>query len=183
MKTAAFLQDNSTVASVAFNGEITFWDAKLSHKSTIHTAGHRDWFPTLALSPDGTKLVSLGADGSAIFESTAGHPFSTWRPDHLIRLTDVRTGRELSTLEFSGGIEHLTFSPDGKTVVFGSLGEIHLWHTETGDKLIIPLVDWEAQINNIPHFIPHFTGLSRFRRMVRHLSVGPIRGKSRRGML
>ena len=151
MKAATFLQDNSTVASVAFNGEITFWDAKMSHKSTVHTAGHRDWFPTLAFSPDGTKLASVGADGSMIFESTAGYPFSTWRTDHLVRLTDVSTGRELSTLEFSGGFEHLTFSPDGKTVVFGSLGEIRLWQTETGDELSIPLVDWEADLTNIPH--------------------------------
>ena len=150
MKAATFLQDSSTLASVAFNGEITFWDVKTSHKSTVHTAGHRDGFPTLAFSPDGTKLASVGADGRAIFESISGHPFSTWRADHLVRLTDVRTGHELSTLEFSGGIEHLTFSPDGKTVAFGSLGEIHLWHTETGDKLIIPLVDWAADIRNMP---------------------------------
>ena len=152
MKAATFLQDSSTLASVAFNGEITFWDVKTSHKSTVHTAGHRDGFPTLAFSPDGTKLASVGADGRAIFEIISGHPFSTWRADHLARLTDVSTGRELSTLEFSGGIKHLTFSPDGKTVAFGSLGEIHLWHTETGDKLIIPLVDWEeADIHNMSH--------------------------------
>ena len=150
MKAATFLQDSSTLASVAFNGEITFWDLKTPQKSTVHTAGHRDVFPTLAFSPDGTKLASVGADGRAIFESISGHPFSEWRADHLVRLTDVSTGRELSTLEFSGGIEHLTFSPDGKTVAFGSLGEIHLWHTETGDKLIIPLVDWEeADIHNV----------------------------------
>ena len=152
MKAATFLQDSSTLASVAFNGEITFWDVKTSHKSTVHTAGHRDGFPTLAFSPDGTKLASVGADGRAIFEIISGHPLSTWRADHLARLTDVSTGRELSTLEFSGGIKHLTFSPDGKTVAFGSLGEIHLWHTETGDKLIMPLVDWEeADIHNMSH--------------------------------
>ena len=151
MKAATFLQDSSTLASVAFNGEITFWDVKTSHKSTVHTAGHRDGFPTLAFSPDGTKLASVGADGRAIFEIISGHPLSTWRADHLARLTDVSTERELSTLEFSGGIEHLTFSPDGKTVAFGSLGEIHLWHTETGDKLTIPLVDWAADIRNMPH--------------------------------
>ena len=151
MKAATFLQDSSTLASVAFNGEITFWDLKTSHKSTVHTAGHRDGFPTLAFSPDGTKLASVGADGSAIFEIISGHPLSTWRADHLVRLTDVSTGHELSTLEFSGGIEHLTFAPDGKTVAFGSLGEIHLWHTETGDKLNIPLMDRAADIRNMPY--------------------------------
>ena len=151
MRAASFFQDNSTLASVAFNGEITFWDLKTSYKSTVHTAGHRDWFPTLAFSPDGTKLASVGAEGTVIFEGTSGSPFSSWRPDHLVRLTDISTGRELATLEFTRGFEQLTFSPDGKTVVFSGLGEIHLWNTETGDELNIPLVDWEAEINNIPH--------------------------------
>ena len=151
MKAATFFQDSSTLVSVAFNGEITFWDLKLSQKPTVHTAAHRDLLSSLAFSPDGTKFASVGAEGSVIFESAAGHPFSTWRSDHLVRLMDVSTGNELATLKFSSGIEHLTFSPDGKTVVFAGLGEIRLWQTETGDELSIPLVDWEADITNIPH--------------------------------
>ena len=155
IRAAAFFEDSSTLASVAFNGEITFWDLKTSLKSTVHTAGHRDWLSTLAFSPDGTRLASVGADGTTVFGATSGFP-STQRPDHLVRLTDVSTGHELATLQFSRGIDHLTFSPDGKTVAFGSLGEIHLWNTETGDELNIPLidwtrVDWEADINNISH--------------------------------
>ena len=151
VKAATFFRDSSTLVSVAFNGEITFWDLKQSQKPTVHTAAHRDLLSTLAFSPDGTRFASVGAEGSMIFESAAGHPFSTWRSDHLVRLTDVSTGNELATLKFSSGIKHLTFFPDGKTVVFAGLGEIRLWQTETGDELSIPLVDWEADITNIPH--------------------------------
>ena len=155
VRAATFFKDSSTLASVAFNGEITFWDLKTSNKSTVQAAGHRDWLPTLAFSPDGTRLVSVGADGTTVFGATSGFP-SSQRSDHLVRLTDVLTGHELTTLQFSRGIEQLTFSPDGETVAFGSWGEIHLWNTETGDELNIPLtdwtrVDWEADINNIPH--------------------------------
>ena len=150
MKAATFFQDSSTLASVAFNGEITFWDLKTSNKSTVHRAGYRDLFPTLAFSPDGTKLASVGADATKVFSATYGFP-STKRSDHLVRLTDVSTGRELATLEFSRGIDQLTFSPDGKTVAFGSLGEIHLWNTETSDELNIRLVDRGADIHNMPH--------------------------------
>ena len=150
MRAATFFKDSSTLASVAFNGEITFWDMKAPQKSTVHTAGHRDWLSTLAFSPDGTKLASVGADRTTVFGAIFGFP-SSERPDHLVRLTDVSTGQELVPLQFSGGIDHLTFSPDGKTVVFGSLGEIHLWDTETGDELNIPLVDWKADIHNVPH--------------------------------
>ena len=152
VKAATFFQDrkgevtSSLLASVAFNGEITFWDVKTSQKSTIQTVGDRDWCPTLAFSPDGTKLVSTGAEGSTVF----GTGISTWRPDHLIRLTDVKTGRELATLRYVSGIEELTFSPDGKTVAFTGFGEIRLWNTETGDEQAIPLADLRADIHNIP---------------------------------
>ena len=152
VKAATFFQDRKgevtspLLASVAFNGEITFWDVKTSQKSTIQTVGDRDWCPTLAFSPDGTKLVSTGAEGSTVF----GTGISTWRPDHLIRLTDVMTGRELATLRYVSGIEELTFSPDGKTVAFTGFGEIRLWNTETGDEQAIPLADLRADIHNIP---------------------------------
>ena len=150
IRAATFVKDSSTLASVAFNGEITFWDVKTPQKSTVRTAAHRDWLSTLAFSPDGTKLASVGADITTVFSAIFGTP-SSERPDHLVRLTDVSTGQELATLQFSGGIDHLTFSPDGKTVAFGSLGETRLWNTETGDKLNIPLVDSEADLHDMPY--------------------------------
>ena len=137
------------LASVAFNGVITFWDVDTSQKSTIQAAGHRDWFPTLAFSPDGTKLVSVGAEGSPV----------SWRPDHLIRLTDVKTSRELATLQYTMGAEKLTFSPDGKTVAFTGLGEIRLWNTETGEEQVIPLADLDFGAG-IPHDIPIVSALA-----------------------
>ncbi len=148
MRAAAFIKDSSTLASVAFNGVITFWDVKTSQKSTIQATGHRDWFPTLAFSADGTKLVSVGAEGTP----------ASWRPDHLIRLTDVKTGRELATLQYTMGAEKLTFSPDGKTVAFTGLGEIRLWNTETGDEQAIPLADLDFRAG-IPDDIPIVSAL------------------------
>ena len=146
VRAATFFKDSSTLASVAFNGEITFWDVKTPQKPTVPTEGHRDKLSTLAFSPDGTKLVSVGAEGSMIF----GAEFSTWRPDHLIRLTNIKTGRELATLQYALGADELTFSPDGKTVAFTGLGEIRLWNTGTGDEQVIPLADLRADIHNIP---------------------------------
>ena len=145
MSAVTFFEDSSTLASVAFNGVITFWDVKTSQKSTVQSTGHRDMFPTLAFSSDGTKLVSVGAEGTTVF----GAGISTWRQDHLIRLTDVKTGRELATLRH-GTTKKLTFSPDGKMVALSGLGEIRLWNTETGDEHVIPLADLSAGIHNIP---------------------------------
>ena len=150
MKAVTFFQEGSTLASVAFNGVITFWDVKTLQKSQMRPAGPRDWFPTLAFSPDATKLVSVGAEATTVFGTTSGYPLSTWRQDHLIRLTDVSTGRELASLQYSIGIQQLTFSPDGKTVAFSGLGEIRLWNTETSDEQAIRLADLETDVFDIP---------------------------------
>ena len=150
MKAAIFFEDSSTLVGVAFNGVVTFWDVKTSQNSTIQAAGHRDWFPTLAFSPDGAKLASVGAESTMIFDGGHGVLLATWRADHLIRLTDVRTGRELATLGYPKGVDELTFSPDGKAVAFGGSGEIRLWNTETGDEQEIPLADPETNVRNMP---------------------------------
>ncbi len=150
MKAVTFFQGGSTLASVAFNGVITFWDVETSQKSAIQDAGYRDWFPTLAFSPNGTKLASVGADSTIIFDGSHGISFSSVRSDHLIRLTDVGTGRELATLPYGKGTDDLTFSPDGKTVAFSGTGEIRLWNTETGVEQEIPLADLKTDVFSMP---------------------------------
>ena len=149
VRAATFFDESSTLVSVAFNGEITFWNLKTPQKSTVHTAGHQDWLATLAFSPDGTKLASVGASGNVIFRPGFNH--ALWSAGSSIRLTDVSTGIELAVLTDIKTPSQLTFSPDGKTVAFDSEGKkIHLWNTETGDELNIPLVDREANLHSMP---------------------------------
>ena len=146
IKAATFFQDrrgevtSPTLVSAAFNGEITFWDVETAQKSAVQNSGHRDWYSAVAFSPDGTKLVSVAADGTVVF---SGYPvgFSATKPDDLIRLTDVSTGDELATLQ--RGSRKLLFSPDDrtKTVAINNMLDIRLWHTETGTELIIPVND------------------------------------------
>ena len=131
MKAATFFRDSSTLASTAFNGEITFWDVETSQRSTVQNRGHRDWYSAVAFSPDGMKLASVGSDSTMIF-GDCGVSLSSWRADHLIRLTDVWTGDELVTLQYGKGTDKLTFSPDGRTVAFAGTNDLRLWNTETG---------------------------------------------------
>ncbi len=139
---------NPLLVSVAFNGEIAFWNLKTPQKRTVHTAGHQDWLATVAFSSDGTKLASVRAFGNVIFRP--GFNDALWSVGSSIRLTDVSTGIELAVLTDIKTPSRLTFSPDGKTVAFDSEGKkIHLWHTETGDELNIPLVDRETDIHNM----------------------------------
>ena len=145
VKAVSFFEDSSTLASVDFNGVITLWDLKTSQKTGVQTIVPPDFLLTSAFSPDGTKLISSGAESAAFLNGVYGRVVTTREPDHLLRLTDVTTGRELITLTKPiGGIHQkgsVTFSPDGKTVAFHGSSKIYIWHTETSDVLTIRLLE------------------------------------------
>ncbi|MYH79361.1 WD40 repeat domain-containing protein [Candidatus Poribacteria bacterium] len=134
LRGVTFYKDSSTIASVAYNGIITLWDLKKSQKTTLQTQmtlesrKYPNWFPDLAFSPDGTKLVFYGRD------TNSSEPWL----NYMLRLTEVSTGRELATSPQSAS--DLTFSPDAKTVAGSRSGAIHLWHTKTGKTFDIPLI-------------------------------------------
>ena len=135
LEAATFLKDSATVVSVGYNGIITHWNLTAFQKTTLQTnrtleiAGFRGWYLDLALSSDGTKLVSFGT------ESLLPEPWS----DSVLRLTDVSTGRELMSIP--GSASDLTFSPDGKIVAGTHSDTIRLWNTETGNTFDISLLD------------------------------------------
>ena len=142
--TISFMNSSSTLASVANSGIITLWDLETSQRTTHRTKtdfeNTRYWLEAipLAFSPDGTKLASMG------ILNTPTEPLGT---TSLIRLIDVTTGRELTNLTYSNEnvTPHLTFSPDGKTVVFSAhshtYGKIRLWNTETEKTHEIHIAD------------------------------------------
>ena len=147
IKAATFFKDSSTLVSAAFNGEITFWDVETAQRRDEVTSplrqnsGHRDWYSAVAFSPDGTKLVSAAADGTIVFGGFPIGGFSSTKPDNLTRLTDVSTGAELATWQKHA--RELTFSPDDRTKTVATIlgNTIRLWNTETGDELVIPILD------------------------------------------
>ena len=114
-----------------------------AQKSAVQNREHRDWYSAVAFSPDGTKLVSAAADGTIVF---GGFPIGislTTKPDNLIRLTDVSTGDELTTLQ-RGMPVYLPFLLTiglKRWRLLRALATIRLWNTETGDELIIPILN------------------------------------------
>ena len=151
VKAVSISEDSSTLVSVAFNGIIGFWDLNTCQKTGSQNAVHGDLLRGSALSPDGTKLASVGAKATMFFEAGgSGATLSTHSADRQVRLTAVRTGRELATLNEADGVmdsgNSIAFSPDGKTVAFDSSGKIYLWNTETGNSISVSLIDEE----NVP---------------------------------
>ena len=150
VETISFMKGSSTLVSVDFRGIITLWDLETSQRTThrTKTAFENTRYGLeanpLRLSPDGTKLASNG------ILNTPTEPLGV---TSRIRLIDVTTGRELTSLTSGNenGPSHLTFSPDGKTAVFsvhrGTYGKIRLWNTETDKILDIRFSDKAAWID------------------------------------
>ena len=148
------IKDNTTLASIAYDQEISLWDVKTSQKTGSNVIEKTDIYPERrqhglssfsTFSPDGTKLVSFREKGNRAFPDA---PIKWDEP--LVRLSDVRTGRELQTLAAKKGFfSPVTFSPDGKTVAFSNSGKIRLWNTETGETSDISLPDISPSYQNV----------------------------------
>jgi WD40 repeat protein len=84
------------------------------------TVRFRNWAICLALSPNGKKLVTGSEDG-------------------LVRLWDVKTGRNLRSFpDHARILRTVAFSPDGKRLASaGDAESIRLWETATGKQAAI----------------------------------------------
>lgn len=150
MEKVAFYKDNTTLVSIAQDGVVSFWDMntfQLTDTKTLQKTypnsirdfpaeGQQYWVSTAAFSPDGTKIISAGVRGFRLF---TGYLWSYYVAKDSARISDIRTGQELQTIDKARGASSVTFSPDGKTVALGVKDKILVWNKESGDTFDIPL--------------------------------------------
>jgi WD40 repeat protein len=119
---------------------------------------------TLAFSPDGTRIVTGGLDGSAqVWDSVTGKPIGppllhegpvytvafspdgrrllTGSYDRTARLWDAATGKPAGPLLFHREtVRTVAFSPDGRRLLTGGVdGDARLWNASTGEPVGEPL--------------------------------------------
>jgi len=144
ISTASFFDGGSKLTSVSNEGIITNWDLKNSQKTTLVTKATLEeplyWRTcrNLVLSPDGTILANDGIQND---------PSNPNFGEYVLRLTDVRTGRELETFPNS----YLTkFSPNGKTAACSGGNTIRLLNMEIGEEGAIIIAE-EPDDDTITH--------------------------------
>src|SRR5262249_7529293 len=122
----AFSPDNSTLASGGGTKRIDLWDVSTG-KIRRSLDGHRDWVNALAFSPDGASLASASCD----WGYHRGHDWPR-SPSRGIeqaewRLWDLHSGQLLRTVNESGQMLSLAFSPNGKSLACSLGNDVRLY--------------------------------------------------------
>ena len=151
---ARFSPDSQLIASGSRDGTATVWTVA---GDELVTAIHGDQVNDVAMSNDGSRLISAGHDGIALVteiasgdtEHALAHPDIVWSvavsPDDLhiatgskdgrVRVWDLASGDAVSDYEVGTSIETLSYSPDGSWLLAGG---------QQGQALAIAIADGEA---------------------------------------
>lgn len=110
----AFSPDGRIIASGS-QDKIQLWDVEnQTHLKTLE--GHKGKIFSLAFSPDGKSLAS-GAE------------------DITVKLWEIATGKNFSTLQHSHEVFSVAFSPDGETLLAVASNSVNLWSISTEEKI------------------------------------------------
>ena len=148
---AAVSPDARLLATGGWDEAVTLWSVE-TRKPIRVLSGHKGEIHVLAFSPDGRLLVSSGAynwkylegeDGSTLRrnghcairgDGTGSLQFyaaDDSQNDTTARVWEVKSGKNIATLEHQKIVTEIVFSPDGTRVATASGNKVNMWCTET----------------------------------------------------
>ena len=97
-----------------------FQEARAADRQLVVLTGHTGWVTSAQFSPDGKRIVTASADGTA-------------------RVWDVDTGQQILILRGNSIlIRSAAFSPDAKRIVAGCEDRTaRIWNAESGEQLLV----------------------------------------------
>jgi WD40 repeat protein len=117
----AFSGNGERLAVLEYDGQVSVWEwLERKRVSTFDSVGKFTSPRRLTISPDGKVVaaIEIGADGV--------NKNGVRQRNETVKLWNADTGAEIGSAENGKNAERLslTFSPDGKTLAFGSRGEV-----------------------------------------------------------
>jgi WD40 repeat protein len=111
--------------SGGYDGRLIWWDLDAS-RAIRTVAAHGRWIRQIAVSPDGSKLASVGDDMVCrIWNAASGE-----------RLHELRGHAERTPTHFASALYACTFSPDGRRLATGDrVGHVVVWEVSSGRQL------------------------------------------------
>ena len=129
---------DASIGTSVNSGTIHLWDVDTGIRINTFTGQHTNAVTSVAFSPDGQTLVS-GGTNYHFDEAT-----DTFISNGIIHLWDVDIGTPIHTLTGHTDIVSVAFSPDGQTLVSGSLDNtLRLWDVATGQHLQTLTGHWQ----------------------------------------
>jgi WD40 repeat protein len=157
--------DGQRLAMGSWDGTVSVWEtARLwgadSGRQLPSLQGHTSPVFSVALTPDGQRIITGGEDGARILDAGSGRTLLTLPEpagaassvaitpdgqrlvtggfDGMVRLWDAVSGRELQKSSgHTGRVWSVVITPDGQRIVTaGEDGAVTLWDASSGHKLL-----------------------------------------------
>lgn len=119
LKHVAVSADDRWMAATTSGANVVVWDLDTGEQIGGEFFGHQRRITTLAVSPDGTRVLTAGDEGwAALWDAETG------RPAHILR---HRAGR---------WIRGMAFSPDGRLAATSAMdNSVVIWDCDTGRRV------------------------------------------------